>query len=92
MKFEYLLLVEMSIFIGLKIYLKIKICKKNNNNFFNIDVAPQEDKRVLRLIGTFAVSTLGNILGTTLSISVDMIKKNVTYINNVVIYREMRVR
>ena len=44
------------------------------------------------VICTCAVNILGNILGTTLSISVDMIKKNVTYINNVVIYREMRVR
>jgi hypothetical protein len=92
MKFENLLLVEMSIFIGLKIYLKIKIYKKNNNNFFNIDVVSQEDKWILRLIRTCAVSILGNILGATLSISVEMIKKNVTYINNVVIYREMRVR
>jgi len=37
-------------------------------------------------------SIAGNILGAALSISVDRKEKNVTYINNVVIYRGMRVR
>ena len=34
----------------------------------------------------------GDILGEVLSISVDMIRKNVTYINKVGIYGGMRVR
>ena len=80
---------KLRFFIVLKICLKIKIFKKNNNDLFNIDIVLLEGRLDIIWVHTCASNILGDLPATTLSISVDMIKKNVTYINNVVIYRNL---